>query len=79
MFLLKDTTRLEPPAPQSRVKHSIREPLGSQQNNNFHSPFSKVQDCNENLTFLSLNQNICCGYQKDHLIEMVLLSTQNIS
>ena len=49
MFLLKDTTvtpvRLEPAAPQSRVKHFTTEP---------HFVF---------------------GAQKNHLIEMVLLST----
>ena len=30
------------------------------------------------ITFLFLNQNICCGYSKNHLNETVLLSTQNI-
>ena len=31
-----------------------------------------------NSIFLSLNQNICCGYSKNRLNEMVLLSTKNI-
>ena len=29
------------------------------------------------ITLLFLNQNICCGYSKNHLIKTVLLSTQN--
>ena len=26
---------------------------------------AEVKVCNENLTFLFLNQNICCGYSKE--------------
>ena len=34
--------------------------------------------CNENLIFLFLSQTYVMGTQKNHLDEMVLLSTQNI-
>ena len=43
------------------------------------SKFNKIilfQD--KKIIFLFLNQNICCGYSKNRLIETVLLSTQNI-
>ena len=35
----------------------------------------KLRVCSENLNFLFLNQNICCGYSKE---QSVLLSTQNM-
>ena len=36
----------------------------------------QIRVCNWKLFFLFLNQNICCGYSKNHLNETVLLSTQ---
>ena len=53
--------------------------------------YSQHRACNENVIFLFLKQNICCGYskelsqwdssfenQKNRLNETVLLSTKNI-
>ena len=48
--------------------------------NNFQSCQAglSLRVCKENLIFLFLNQNICCGYSKELLNETILLSTQNI-
>ena len=42
-----------------------------------HMTGPETRVCNQKLIFLILNENICCGTEKNCLIETVLLSTQN--
>ena len=41
-------------------------------------PHKKHLECKIVIVFLPMNLNMCFGAQKNHLIEMVLLSTNNI-